>query len=749
MRRVTFRQARCSISPSIRAILISICLAFGTSSNVFAAIQVWQENNLARVVVGLTETGQPVQRVVVVGGIGPVLPGAIAGKVATCLNASLQESERGLTEALDQDIEPFSTIEEQIRQLPIGSNRDVSALTIEQRVKYLNGRLAATVKNAQEQFHFRMKMCLREYEPPAPGFELGFTLRVCDSKQHGCAAESLGDSNRFEKLFEWLSRTAPAVANRWEAVDGTGQAIPADPSLLEAYSGSASWPDEPSVEASVAQFERLASANRTTKPVISYVVPSLMRLSISQGRQVLRVSAAPGRALAHLRNTDQIDVVRFTADASGAIRSSVQTIKRPPAPFKQWSDEVARARIVECARYRGSGDPISIGNCSGYRLDASNAQIVQDCIMGRRCLADPTDKAFAAISSMITYDAEEMTKRALALPKFAAASTMGDFEKIAKDCLAGHQYDAQGASLCLVSANASPANLKMLDCLKAAKSSENTQNGLNKCLVDNIADNRIKQQTRCLLDTGKTAKEMLACTSLSALPPGVSDSFNCFYQLRTDTSSAALAKCFPAKNPDQAAALECIQQRHGNWADSFLCFADKKKAIPPALANGIDCATKYSDWQSFGGCVAAKSAINLPGDAGKLATCAVANGGVNLGTATCMAGDGLTPEQRIALQCATRSVDLSSYAVCTGGLLVFKEFSQCKQDRFGEGRCFGENNEIRKFFRNVLGQDIHSDTVVGQVINVPLEVVKFLSNNAPPPIQIGTIGGARVCLPWC
>jgi hypothetical protein len=107
----------------------------------------------------------------------------------------------------------------------------------------------------------------------------------------------------------------------------------------------------------------------------------------------------------------------------------------------------------------------------------------------------------------------------------------------------------------------------------------------------------------------------------------------------------------------------------------------------------------------------------------------------------------MTPEQRIGLQCATHSVDATSFAVCTGGLLVLKEFTQCRHDKFGEGKCFGEHNEIRKFFRNVLGQDINSHTVVGQIINAPLEVVKAVASIRP--VQITTINHTRVCLPWC
>jgi hypothetical protein len=44
-------------------------------------------------------------------------------------------------------------------------------------------------------------------------------------------------------------------------------------------------------------------------------------------------------------------------------------------------------------------------------LMPSGAQVVQDCLMGRRCLAEPSEKAFAAISSMTKYNAVPARKQ--------------------------------------------------------------------------------------------------------------------------------------------------------------------------------------------------------------------------------------------------------------------------------------------------------------------------------------------------
>lgn len=203
-----------------------------------------------------------------------------------------------------------------------------------------------------------------------------------------------------------------------------------------------------------------------------------------------------------------------------------------------------------------------------------------------------------------------------------------------------------------------------------------------------------------------------------------------------------------ATSADQKLVADCLS-KNSPWSDAVICFANGKKQIPAPVQQALDCAPAQSSLGGFGTCLASKNIPQISGDLGKLATCAAGNDGAGLGTAACMLGAGLNADQKIAVQCATHSVDLTSWAVCTGGLLTFKEFNQCKNAKFGDDRCFGENNEIRKFLRNVLGQDIHKDTLVGQIINVPIEIVKGVLNFSPPPIQVGTINGNRVCLPWC
>ena len=56
--------------------------------------------------------------------------------------------------------------------------------------------------------------------------------------------------------------------------------------------------------------------------------------------------------------------------------------------------------------------------------------------------------------------------------------------------------------------------------------------------------------------------------------------------------------------------------------------------------------------------------------------------------------------------------------------MFVKEMFNCVDKKLFEDKCMGENNEIRKFLK-ALGVNLTPNTVVGQALNVPLEVIKF------------------------
>jgi hypothetical protein len=170
-----------------------------------------------------------------------------------------------------------------------------------------------------------------------------------------------------------------------------------------------------------------------------------------------------------------------------------------------------------------------------------------------------------------------------------------------------------------------------------------------------------------------------------------------------------------------------MQQHSEDWSAAALCFAGERGTnVPPQARTAINCyAQSGGDRNALIGCLASSALPDMPGDVGRIARCAIVNQGSGLATAACVVRADLTPEQQILLQCASSSADLSTFAICTGGQLTAREFAKCRERRVGENDCFGPNNEIRRFVRNVFQQDIHDQTVLGQAMNVHLEMVKW------------------------
>jgi len=215
-----------------------------------------------------------------------------------------------------------------------------------------------------------------------------------------------------------------------------------------------------------------------------------------------------------------------------------------------------------------------------------------------------------------------------------------------------------------------------------------------------------------------------------------------------DATAAALCFGNHSLNEDQRIAAACLREHPNDWSEAATCILEKKNNLPPATKDALSCGeTSGSDPKTFAGCMIAKKLPEIPGDLGKFAKCYVMNQGAALATAACMVSDKLTPEQQIALQCASQSSDAATFAVCTSGQLTVREFVKCQDKKVGQGECFGENNEIRKFVRNVFNQDINDTTVVGQAMNVHLEVAKAqvaLAETAGKTLEQVADGAAKV-----
>lgn len=350
------------------------------------------------------------------------------------------------------------------------------------------------------------------------------------------------------------------------------------------------------------------------------------------------------------------------------------------------SDEVARSRIRDCVLYRGVRDPQETSACAGYALDAPS---IQACLDGARCAPDFGASGLPGVLNL--SDGASLASLAADndLPRIWNTSlSFKAHEDLARTCGAANKTQV-ASTHCLLAAQLTPPQRATLECLK----SNGYAKAAKACLPAALGDSAAVRAARCLADN---------------------------YGPRSS------ALCLVAdRSPEAAAAVACYERNRGDTAKAAACVAADK--LPPDAQDAATCgASSQGDYKKLAGCfAAAQLEKKLGGDAGRLVGCAVGAGGDAIGTTACMAGANLSPEQQILLQCAAQSPDPATFAVCAGGQLSLREYAKCQGKKFAEGECFGPNNEIRKLSRQLGLGDITDNTVVGDIANRHLEVIKF------------------------
>jgi hypothetical protein len=392
------------------------------------ALQVWDEQPFSRSSVGINpKNGSTTYRVMVLGAVGPDAQIATVTAEKACVNNSLSMAVDFITTSLDNDVFAFSAIEDRI----VDAKKEVNPTNVEMEVGRLSNRIVNIMRRGQDEFKYRLDFCLKDHTI-VNSFRIGVVARVCENNFSNCEKSALGKPDRFEKTLEWMSRGSSILVNRWRFISDKGLPFDQDPNLFELHGSGAMWPAEPSVQTLLSQFERLALEEKKgrSRTGISYAAAPVMRLSLTQGRQVLLALNAPGRALAHLRSkAEPIQVVKFANERGASLKGRVEVIPRLVATFSDWSDEVAKTRLTECVKFRGLSDTAGIGDCAGYDLTApSSASMIITCLTSNRCLLEPTDKAFASVATLIRYDLDEQTRHGLAVPR-VAQTKLGDLQK--------------------------------------------------------------------------------------------------------------------------------------------------------------------------------------------------------------------------------------------------------------------------------------------------------------------------------
>ena len=281
----------------------------------------------------------------------------------------------------------------------------------------------------------------------------------------------------------------------------------------------------------------------------------------------------------------------------------------------------------------------------------------------------------------------------------------------------------------------------------------------------------LSQEQKAVVDCALESADAASFATCAAPNAGIKMSDDqrilarCAMQAKGDSDD--LASCagsaFLGKNlgPNEKAVLDCASNSGGDNSKFASCSANK-------LLGG-----KLSREQQ----VAIQCAAEARGDISTAATCAGAN----------MFKMQLNPEQQIAVQCVV-STGGQPYAAagCMASRLTVRELTKCLTDGVGGDGCFGDSNDLvgkNGWVARNLGQITGGQN---SVINNPDQIwggdnsfvrnphqilggsnsfarnpsqfwggTNSIFNNPgqllsqPKPLQLGSVAGKRICLPWC
>lgn len=551
----------------------------------------------------------------------------------------------------------------------------------------------------------RMRLVLSMQRCPTPSPRTQF---------HPCNLKGLVGNSRvivreraYSQLFAWLQSRGKQPARVW--IDLTkgppGEVVPVSSGLLSI--APIRWP-EISIETKIRQFEAQ--------------VEYLRSLAVGASDHVVGISAAVPGAIGLTKESAAhvLDLLESPLQAVGDLPSGEQM-------FSKISDEVARSRIMECVNFNAipANDLITLGNCAGYKLSASD---IARCLNRLRCIPPLAPSGMASVLRTV----DRLDLRALALK--TALPRVGDmqFDKwvfAARQCGIDNRHVADEeaykslATMCAVAKGlTSPNDLATFNCVREAV--PHGTEALINCMPRDSKEAGVALQ--CWREYHVDVVKMTWCAGKSSIPPPVAD---CIDDYRTSTTGReAMKHCLLRNGSSEYLVhyLECEKSYRTNRTSRAIC-----TILPhlPRELHGIGkCGlTSSKSGAAFAACVASEELpVHLEGDLGQLAVCGVQAGGDPVGTGVCLASGRLNSYQQILVTCgASSGGEPYTFAVCAGGQMLVREFIDCRHVAFGEGHCFGESNEIRRFVLALGLPDISANSVVGKLANGYIDVIKY------------------------
>lgn len=665
---------------------------------------------IASIEIGRTQDGKEVRRQFYFGLAVTRLNDAYAKHTGLCAGNAVAAAVQSATTALDS-IPDFGEIhkatnkaaaeyENLLKGRPFSERNELA------RARYLqevNERTDAAVKStrqalvtSQSAAEKTFSLCVSKAKVPVgatPTAKLVMTSSTCwenDPVRDSSCVKSLLGIRSDSKAFTRVSKMLPVLGGFATAADGMQVEVASDGALTaSSYSLGLRLKPEPTIAELTVMVVRAAELAR-------------------KNRQVLDAAVATLSPLARMDVLHTPEVFNFPALAYESAREAAREV------LVQMDDEFARTRIAECAKVRGVVDLAAASDCTGYKLDIG---AFEECLGGGKCRPDLGSKVRV---EMLLNEFPLSGKDLLtswAAPRMNLGAQLKDYETAGKKCQE-KKLDAPAATLCLTRELAGPKERATLDCAQAAlnKSDAARAEALKDCVTSQVAG--FEGISQCMKSAHKDG--LMTCAVVAGLSKQDQKKAEClFNEKKSVTEKAVCVAGVDGSAAELLRAQKCLEGTNKDHMGTAVCIMGDR--LPKEAQAVYECAQQLSTWEAGVGCVVSQ---NIGGDAGRLARCAIASGGDVGATAACAVGPQLTPEQQIALQCAMQSPDLTTFAVCTGGQLTLREYTKCKDKKFGENECFGPDNELRKFSRNVLGMDIHEGTVVGQALNLQLDVIK-------------------------
>lgn len=679
------------------------------------APRIWWQRSLAAAATGLDANGKRVGRKywLAVAGPAPLLNAKNGKSVLPEAYAKQAKLLNGMIDAIISDLDahvprPRDLIEQAMQdpKLDVAATIDKTNSAVAERASLILHRAALELQS---------KLHVTELGISADDFELViFDLRCEEAR--GCVyfADGLGEKDRrfdrYAKLRIWAkSNNANATKLRQPYRLGLGPRKGLD--RVEPYAmlrpAAHPWPVEVNASKAGEEFVRLAKRRRSKEEVISFAAAEVLQLNV--------------RSLIAVADVVDTPSLVFPPPLAWIKRHAPSGIT-----LRNISDEFARTRVLECQRLRGAASPAEVQACSGYIVDS---KLLAACAAGELCMPEPLPAtAGQKLELDLFFIAPRESMRALAagnaFPRYALGSDAKAMEAIG-ECYTAEDENVAKTVECINRKTASPDGLKTLECLKAASGRSHGDRAVDCALK--VMSLEQATQAKCFSEGNRNAMGLFVCMGGDGMNSQVNNVLRCRGMFESNPSEKLLRECI---GQDGALAKRCYNKLDGKdgWLDAALCASDGANGVPKELRTLATCYKGPSKRGSgqIGQCLLGETAKTLGGDGAKFAACAIESNYQSLATAICMAGNNLTRDQRIFLQCVAESGgDPVTSSTCTVGRLAVKELENCKGKEFGKEKCFGPNNDLRKLSAK-LGLPIGPNSVVADIVNLQLRVLDFV-----------------------